>query len=38
MKLKDILGWLAWGMTQDEIIEDFPELEHEDIQASLLFA
>ena len=34
----DVLGWLASGMSQDEIIEDFPELELEDIQASLLFA
>lgn len=34
----DILGWLASGMTHEEIIDDFPELEKEDIQASLLFA
>ena len=33
----DILGWLASGITQKGIIEDFPELEIEDIQASLLF-
>jgi len=34
----DVLGWLAHGMTNEEIIEDFPELEPEDITASLMFA
>ncbi len=34
----DILGWLANGMTAEEIIEDFPELEKEDIQACLAYA
>jgi len=34
----DILGWLAAGMSQDEIIADFPELVKEDIQAALFFA
>lgn len=34
----DILGWLGSGMTMDEIIDDFPELTHADIQAALLFA
>lgn len=34
----DVLEWLASGMSHAEIIEDFPELELEDIQASLLFA
>lgn len=34
----DVLGWLAAGMTNDEIIKDFPELTNEDIQASLAFA
>jgi uncharacterized protein (DUF433 family) len=34
----DILGWLAGGMTIREIIEDFPELNQEDIQASLAYA
>jgi len=27
----DVLGWLASGMSHAEIIEDFPELELEDI-------
>ncbi|MBC8154785.1 MAG: DUF433 domain-containing protein [Bacteroidetes bacterium] len=34
----DILGWLGTGMSFDEIIDDFPELTREDIQAALLFA
>jgi uncharacterized protein (DUF433 family) len=34
----DILEYLAGGMTQAEIIEDFSELTVEDIQACLAFA
>ena len=34
----DVLGWLADGMTPDEILEDFPELEKADIQACLAYA
>ncbi len=34
----DILGWLASGMTNKEILEDFPELSAEDIQAALAYA
>jgi len=34
----DVLGWLAAGMNYDEIIEDFPELTIEDIQACLAYA
>lgn len=34
----DILGWLAAGMTMDEIISDFPELTKDDLYASLAFA
>ncbi|MCF7675615.1 MAG: DUF433 domain-containing protein [Akkermansiaceae bacterium] len=34
----DILGWLAAGMSNAEIIADFPELTTEDIQAALAFA
>lgn len=33
-----ILDLLAAGMTNDEILEDYPDLETEDIQACLLFA
>ena len=34
----DILEYLAGGMTEDEIIKDFPDLSREDIRASLSFA
>ena len=34
----DILGWLAEGMTKEEIIEDYPELQEADIYAALSFA
>jgi uncharacterized protein (DUF433 family) len=34
----DVLDWLAQGMTTDEIIDDFPELEVKDIQACLAYA
>ena len=34
----DVLGWLAIGMSTDEIIDDFPELTETDIKACLEFA
>lgn len=34
----DVLGWLAAGMTPQEIIADFPELNEADIKACLAFA
>lgn len=34
----DILSWLASGMTHAEILEDYPELQKEDILASLAYA
>jgi uncharacterized protein (DUF433 family) len=34
----DVLSWLADGMTQAEIIEDYPELNATDISACLSFA
>ncbi len=34
----DILGWLAAGMTNEQITEEFPELTLEDIRASLAYA
>jgi uncharacterized protein (DUF433 family) len=34
----DILGWLASGMTYEEIIEDFPGITKEHILAALSFA
>jgi uncharacterized protein (DUF433 family) len=36
--VKDILGWLSAGMTNQEIIEDYPELKETHIQAALAFA
>jgi uncharacterized protein (DUF433 family) len=34
----DVLDYLASGMTQDEILRDFPDLAKEDIRACLAFA
>jgi uncharacterized protein (DUF433 family) len=34
----DVLGYLAAGMTADEIISDFPELTPDDIKACLSYA
>jgi uncharacterized protein (DUF433 family) len=34
----DILEYLAGGMSHEEILEDFPSLEEEDIRAALAFA
>ena len=34
----DVLGWLAAGMTHEEIISDYPELTEEDIRACLAYA
>ncbi len=34
----DVLEYLASGMSHDEILADFPDLEEEDIRAALLFA
>lgn len=34
----DVLGYLAAGMSPEEIVVDFPELSHDDIRASLAFA
>jgi len=34
----DILEYLAGGMTEDEMLEDFPSLQREDIRAALEFA
>lgn len=36
--VEDVIGWLAAGMTNEEILADFPELELEDIRQSLQFA
>ena len=34
----DVLGWLASGMTYNEVLQDYSELCLEDIFASLAFA
>jgi uncharacterized protein (DUF433 family) len=34
----DILGWLAAGMTNAEIVGDYPELTEADIRAALAYA
>lgn len=34
----DVLDSLAGGMSEDEILADFPDLEREDIRAVLAFA
>ena len=34
----DVLDYLASGMTEDEILHDFPDLTSEDLRACLAFA
>lgn len=34
----DVLEYLAGGMSEDQILSDFPDLTREDIRASLAFA
>ncbi|HEY1708180.1 MAG TPA: DUF433 domain-containing protein [Rhizomicrobium sp.] len=34
----DVLGWLAAGMSNGEIITDYPELNEDDIRAALAYA
>jgi uncharacterized protein (DUF433 family) len=38
LTVKDVLGNLTSGMATAELLEDFPELTPEDIQAVLAFA
>jgi uncharacterized protein (DUF433 family) len=38
ISVADVLGWLANGMTYDEIIEDFPQIKKEQILACLAFS
>lgn len=38
MTVKDVLEYLASGMSEDEILDDFPDLTCEDIRACLAFA
>lgn len=34
----DVLGWLASGMTSNQILTDYPELKETDISACLSYA
>jgi uncharacterized protein (DUF433 family) len=34
----DVLGYLAGGMSEDEILQDFPQLERDDVRACLAYA
>ena len=34
----DVLNWLAAGMTEKQILDDYPELESEDFRAVYEFA
>lgn len=36
--VSDVLGYLAAGMSEDDILRDFPYLTREDIRACLAFA
>jgi uncharacterized protein (DUF433 family) len=36
--VQDVFEYLAGGMTEDQILEDFPELTREDINACFAFA
>jgi uncharacterized protein (DUF433 family) len=36
--VSDILQWLASGMSEEEILADFPQLKKEHIRAALAFA
>ncbi len=38
MTVTDVLEYLAGGMSEEEILEDFPDLTVEDIRACLAFA
>ncbi|TVR57423.1 MAG: DUF433 domain-containing protein [Gemmatimonadales bacterium] len=38
IRVIDVLDLLASGMSREEILADYPELEPEDIEASLRFA
>jgi uncharacterized protein (DUF433 family) len=34
----DVLGWLAEGMSQEQILDEYPELTERDIRACLAYA
>jgi uncharacterized protein (DUF433 family) len=38
LTVQDVLDYLGSGMSVDEVLDDFPELTAEDIQASIAYA
>ena len=36
--VSDVLGYLASGMSEDQVLADFPDLTRDDIRAALAFA
>ena len=38
IRVSDVLDLLAAGLSAEEVLEDLPDLEMEDIQASLMYA
>jgi len=38
ISVADVLGWLAAGMSHQDILADYPELTEEDIRACLAYA
>lgn len=38
MTVSDVLSYLAAGMTEDEVLADFPDLTRNDIRAALAYA
>lgn len=38
ISVADVLGWLAAGMSQQQILGDYPELTEADIRACLAYA
>jgi len=38
IRVKDVLDMFAGGATQEEILADYPDLEAEDIRASIAYA
>jgi uncharacterized protein (DUF433 family) len=36
--VSSVLEWLAGGMTPEEILQDYPDLEMDDLRAALLYA
>jgi uncharacterized protein (DUF433 family) len=37
IRVEDVLSLLAYGLTASQVLEDLPDLEHEDVVACLRF-